>query len=106
MALSADQELIIRTWVGDDFEASYLEDLYAALGNWDDVVRAAIRRKIAILSEDPTSISVPGLSISNGQQVVALQDLLDRFDAEGGTGLEDAVAGMTVAKLVRADNIR
>jgi hypothetical protein len=107
MALSDEQELVLRTWVGDDPTTSYLEDLYAALGSYDEVVRSVINRKIATLAEQPSSISVPGLSISNGQQLVALQELLKRFNASGGTGLDSEVStGILFGRLVRNANER
>jgi hypothetical protein len=107
MALSDETLLVLRTWVGDDPTDSYLEDLYAALGSYDEVVRAVINRKIAVLAEQPSSISVPGLSISNGQQLMALQELLKRFNSSGGTGLDaDSSTGLSFGRLVRNANER
>jgi hypothetical protein len=107
MALSADQEIVLRTWVGDEPTVAYLEDLYAVHGSWDQVVISTLRRKIAVLSEDPTSISVPGLSITNGQQVIAVQQTLKDFMNSGGTGLdEESTMGVQFGRIVRADNIR
>jgi hypothetical protein len=107
MALSPDQEIIVRTWVGDDPTTSELEDLYTVLGSWDEVVRATLRRKIALLSEDPTSLTVPGLSISNSSQISALQQMLKDFNNSGGTGLDaDSAMGVMTGRIVRANNVR
>lgn len=108
MALSADQETILRTWVGDDPTNAELEALYAIHESWDEVVRSTLRRKIALLSEDPTSLSVPGLSISNGQQITTLQQLLRDFNNSGGTGLDETpgTGGFTISKVVRANASR
>lgn len=107
MALSADQELIVRSWVGDDPTTSYLEDLYDVVGSWDEVVRTTLRRKIALLSEDPSSISVPGLSVSNSQNLQAMQQTLKDFNNSGGTGLdEDSTMGMGTGRITRVNNIR
>lgn len=107
MALLAEEELVIRTWVGDDPTASELEDLYTVLGTWDEVVRATLRRKIALLTEEPSSLSVPGLSVSNGQQIMSLQQLLKDFNNSGGTGLDsESTMGLNTGHIVRINNIR
>lgn len=109
MALSADQLRVIRTWVGDEPTEAYLNELYTQFALCDEVVRASIRRKIALLTEQPSSISLPGgLSISNGQQLISLQQTMRDFNNAGGTGLDEdtTVGGIQTAKLVRATNVR
>ncbi len=108
MPLSADQLRVIRTWVGDEPTTSYLDELYLQYGLCDDVVRASLRRKIALLAEQPSSISLPGgLSVSNGQQLISLQQTLRDFNNVGGTGLDtDGLVGLKTAKLVRTTNVR
>lgn len=107
MQLSADAELIIRTWVGDEPLTTDLEALYDVVLSWDAVVEATIRRKIALLSEDPSSISVPGLSVSNGQQIQTLQALLKEFKNSDGTGLDaEALGGIGIGRIVRVGNGR
>jgi hypothetical protein len=45
---------------------------------------------------------VPGLSISNGQNIISLEALLKRFDQEGGTGLDTgSVSGVRTANMKR-----
>jgi len=102
MTLSAENELTIRTWIGDDLEVSYLEDLYANLASWDQVVISALRRKIAVAAAQPASISVPGLSISWGQQLTYLRQTLTDFMNGSGLGLdEESTMGVIVGHLVR-----
>lgn len=102
MSLSDEQELVIRTWVGDDLETAYLEGLYDALANWDQVVISALRRKIALAEAQPTSFSVPGLSISWGQQLTYLRQTLTDFMNGPGLGFdEETTLGVVVGHLVR-----
>lgn len=105
MPLSDDQEAVIRTWVGDDLETSYLEGLYDGMApdsSWDQVIIMSLRRKIALASEQPASFSVPGLSLSWGQQVDALNKILSDFLQSGGTGLDEvSTMGAFVGHLVR-----
>jgi hypothetical protein len=105
MPLSDDQEQVIRTWIGDDLDNSYLEGLYDGMApdsSWDQVVIMALRRKIALASEQPQSFSVPGLSLSWGQQVDALNKTLSDFLQSAGTGLDEvSTMGAFVGHLVR-----
>lgn len=104
MPLSSDQEAVIRVWLGDDFTTSYLEGLYDGMevGSWDKVVVLALRRKIALALEQPSSISVPGLSLSWGQQLTYLNTMLKDFLNSEGTGLdEESTMGIRIGHLVR-----
>lgn len=104
MPLSDDQEAVIRVWVGDDLTTSYLEGLYDGMdpSSWDQVVILALRRKIALAAEQPASISVPGLSLSWGQQLTSLQATLRDFLQGAGTGLdEESTMGVVIGHLVR-----
>lgn len=105
MPLSPEQETVIRVWVGDDLPNSYLEGLYDGMApnsSWDQVVIMALRRKIALASEQPASFSVPGLSLSWGQQLMYLQQTLRDFMNGEGTGLdEEATMGIRIGHLVR-----
>lgn len=108
MQLSANEEMLIRVWVGDSLPTTYLEDLYDSLSpnsSWDSVVVHALQREIALASEQPASFSVPGLSLSWGQQVMYLQDTLKRFMDSGGMGLDPEgtapLGGVLVGRLVR-----
>lgn len=105
MPLSADQEAVIRVWIGDDLSNSYLEGLYDGMApdsSWDQVVIMALRRKIALAMEQPASISVPGLSISWGQQGLYLQQQLEAFLNSDGTGLDEgSTMGIHIGHLVR-----
>lgn len=105
--LSSDQELIIRTWVGDDPTSSELEELYDALGSWDEVVTATLRKQVADLTSQPSSFSVPGLSISIGQQLQAAQLNYKAWLNGNGTGLDgEATMGLLVGQIVRPTSTR
>lgn len=105
MPLSPSEEAVIRVWVGDDLTTLYLEGLYEGMApdsSWDKVVILALRRKIALALEQPASFSVPGLSISWGQQLTYLQTMLKDFLNGEGTGLdEESTMGIRIGHLVR-----
>jgi len=107
MPLSLDQEAVIRVWIGDDLPNSYLEGLYDGMApdsSWDQVVIMALRRKISLALEQPASFSVPGLSLSWGQQALYLQNMLDEFLNSEGTGLdEESTMGIRIGHLVRTN---
>lgn len=100
MPLSAEELNVIRSWVGDEPTTVELQEIYDETGDYDQVVRRTLRRKLALLTESPASLSVPGLSISNGQNIISLEGLLKRFDNEGGTGLVDGESTGTVLGVV------
>jgi hypothetical protein len=105
--LSAEEELILRVWVGDDVSNSYLESLYDAMApdsSWDAVVVGTLRHQIALAAGQPQSFSVPGLSLSWGQQVDALNQMLDDFLMTSGTGLDGedgTMGGVGIGHLLR-----
>lgn len=78
----------MRAWVGSAWPSSDIEDRYEALGTFDAVVTQILNQQIADLSNTPSSISVPGFSISNTQNLQSLEETLRRFKAGGGTDLD------------------
>ena len=104
MSLTSDELIVLRSWVGDGPTTSELDSLYTQYSDYDEVVRYVLRKRLSALTEEPASLSVPGLSYSNGINITSLESLLKRFDNEGGTGLnEDSTGGLRIARLVRQD---
>ena len=102
MPLSADQIAVVRSWVGSEPSTTELQRYYARTASADAVVREVLRTRLVELTQEPASISVPGLSISNGQNIISLEALLKRFDQEGGTGLDTgSVSGVRTANMKR-----
>lgn len=94
MALSTEKERILRQWVGDEPLVSDLEDLYTQTASYDQVVLITLRTKIARLSEQPSSINVPGLSVNFRQSEQNLRQTIKDFIAAGGTGLDAESLGL------------
>lgn len=102
MPLSADQIAKVRSWVGDEPNNTELQRIFARTNSADELVREVLRGRLVALTQEPASLSVPGLSISNGQNIISLEGLLKRFENEGGTGLDtDSVTGIRSSRLVR-----
>lgn len=101
MPLSPDAIVTIRGWVGSEPADSTLNTLYDQYLNHDEVVVYILRSRIAELSLEPSSVTVPGLSISHGSDLQAAQDALKNFMSSGGTGLEVTAYGVGTGKLTR-----
>lgn len=102
MPLSVEQEPVIRQWLGSGPTTDSIDDMYALVGSWDAVVITMLRQQIADAAAQPASFSVPGLSISYGQQVEYLRSVLKDFYAAGGTGLDETSSvGVEIGHLVR-----
>lgn len=102
MPLSRDQLAVIRSWIGDEPGDTELQRVFARTNSADALVREVLRGRLVALTQEPASFSVPGLSISNGQNIISLEGLLKKFDNDGGTGLDtDGVTGLRTSKLVR-----
>jgi hypothetical protein len=103
--MTEEELAAIRSWVGPGPTDEALEEAYARLGSFDAVVEEMLRVQYTDLISQPSSLSVPGLSISNGQNLTALENLYKRFKNQGGTGLDDpdTTPGPGVYHLVRQD---
>jgi len=99
--LTADQELALRVWVGDDPTLEYLQSIYDLTESLNETVVYVLNRKIALASEEPASLSVPGLSISWGNQLQNLQQLLKSFLATPGLDEGYNLGAFTVGQLTR-----
>lgn len=101
MPLGAEELKVIRSWVGEDPATETLDALYDQYQNYDTVVDHVLRERLANYSLEPASLSVPGLSYSNGANIQTTEDLLARL-ANGGTGLEEGTpVGISTARFVR-----
>ncbi len=109
MPLSAENEVIVRRWVGDEdlISTAALDTLYDQFGTYDEVVLHVLRQRQVELVSQPSSLTVPGLSITNTTNIAELRELIDDFMEAGGTGLDgDASvvpAAFKVTHLVRPD---
>jgi hypothetical protein len=92
-ALTEDDIAAIKSWVGSGWSEDDIEERYARLQDQDEVVLEILNQQIADVNAQPTSFSVPGLSISNGQQAQYLGETIKRFNASGG--LDDEANGGT-----------
>ena len=102
MPLSDDQLQVVRSWVGTAPTQDELDSLYDQFGSVDKVVELTLRARLAEYTSQPASLSVPGLSISNQQNITSLENLIKKFESDGGTGLDSSsVSGVRVAHLKR-----
>jgi hypothetical protein len=92
MPLPADSITVVRKWIGDEPVDAALEALFEVYGTYDGIVLHVLNNRLAALTLDPSSITVPGLSVSHGSDLQALQLLLKQFHASGGTGLDETPA--------------
>lgn len=89
MPLTAENRVLVRGWVGAEPDDAALDALYDQFLNHDAVVDHVLRNRIATLSLEPSSVTVPGLSISHGSDLQALQELYKNWKASPGLGLEE-----------------
>src|SRR4249919_3614218 len=103
--MTEDELAAIRSWVGPGPTDEALEEAYERLGSFDAVVEEMLRKQYTDLISQPSSLSVPGLSISNSQNITGLEHLIKAFKNQGGTGLDDpdVTPGPGVVHLVRED---
>jgi hypothetical protein len=106
MPLSADGELAVRRWVGSEdlVSTAELNSLFDQLGGHDVTVLHVLRQRQVELVSQPSSLSVPGLSITNSTNIAELRELIKAFEAEGGTGLDEdsaIAAPFSIGRLTR-----
>ena len=104
MALTADELTAIRAWVGNEPTDAELNERYDRLESLDAVVEETLEAKLALLLEQPSSVSLPsGLSVTITQNMTEMRQTLKRF--KNTTSLDDPIAGDIpgVSKLHRAD---
>lgn len=93
MALTAEELLVYRKWVGEEADGApsdaVLNTLYDLYLNHDQAVLHVLTQRLTTMSLDYGSITVPGLSISRSADYQALESLIAKFKNEGGTGLEE-----------------
>lgn len=89
----------MRSWVGTQPTDADLNLRYDALGDVDEVIEEVLREQLALLREEPASVSLPsGLSRSNGENIKSLQAAIDELQKEGASG---DVATVAVSRIAR-----
>lgn len=96
MALTADELAYARSWIGeletdaiftarvDRLDASYEDHVQAV----DAAIEESIRARIAVLTLDqPSQMSIPGVSVGWGANIQALQKTLSDFVHTKGSGV-------------------
>lgn len=110
MAFTAEQETRVRRWVGSEdlISTADLEALYEIFNSYDEVVLHVLRQRQVDLTSQPSSLSVPGLSITNSTNIAELRELIDEFmgvgtglDAEGVSPIENY--GFSISTITRED---
>jgi hypothetical protein len=102
MPLSPDEIFVMRGWVGTTPSDAELQAIYDVVDGYDATVLYVLNQRRVNLSLQPASLSVPGLSVSHGSDLQALEALIDDFRNGGGTGLEeDSTLGMQIQSIRR-----
>lgn len=103
--ITAAQETVLRSYVGQQEAISDLQDSYDRLENFDLVVLEILRKQLAIMQSDEAGIFVvDGVTINKTENMRMLRDAIKDFKNGGTTGLEaDPVGGAKVVKLKRPD---
>lgn len=83
----------MRQWVGTEPDDTVLEALYGVYDNYDKVILHVLNARLAELSLELGSVTVPGVSVSHSSDLQALESLIKRFENGGGTGLEETFSG-------------
>jgi hypothetical protein len=76
VVLTDEDIAAIKSWVGSEWSTSDIEDRFDRL--------EILNQQIADLSAQPSSFSVPGLSVSQGQNMITLSETIKRFRGAGG----------------------
>lgn len=109
MPLSAEEEGTMRRWVGTEalIPTSELQAIYDMFGSFDETVMHVLRQRQVDLVSQPSSLSVPGLSITNSTNIAELRELIEAFLDSGGTGLDEdsplTAYGFGIGVLFRPD---
>jgi hypothetical protein len=106
MPLNDAEMSVVRSWVGDGPTDEDLNEIYFETSSPDAVVLRTLRYKLALYTEEPASLSVPGFSYSNGQNIISLENMIKKFMDGGGTGLVGGVATGSIEGLVIVPMVR
>ena len=90
MALTSEQETVVRSWVGTTVSIDVLNERFERLESLNATVAEELQSQLAELIAQPAQISLPsGLSIQTSQNITALQQLIIKFqnstDLDSGT---------------------
>ena len=100
--LNENELQAVRSWVGTQVDTSKLQERMRRLGDIDEVVLEELRFQHSELMQQPSNLSVDGLSIGIDGNLTAIERKLKAFIAGGGLGLDDEVdLGTNITKLVR-----
>ena len=101
--ITAGEESVLRSFVGDEVLLSDLQERYDRLENFDEVVLEVLRHQLSVLVADGSAVVViDGITINNTENIRALRTQIKDFESNGGTGLEDTTSlGVKVKRVTR-----
>lgn len=105
VAMTTDQLAVVRSYVGEVVTDADLQARHDRLQNIDSVVVETLRARLAVLANDePGTVVVDGITISQGENMRQVEKALRDFIAGTGTGLEtgDSIVGSSIGEQVRA----
>lgn len=99
MALTSDEETVVRSWVGTTVSIDVLNERHDRLGTLNGVVLEELRAQLTELSSQPSSLTLPsGLSVQITQNITELQQRIKMFelsaDLDGDVELEPGFGRM------------
>jgi hypothetical protein len=104
MPLAPEGLTAIRQWVGTTPDDTIIGNIFTGQAdNHDRTVMFILRQRLAALTTEPSSLTVPGLSISHSTDYQALIELMKQFRTQGGTGLDEEAMFMVGSSSMRRD---
>lgn len=99
MPTTADEFALALSWIGPWEDQVSFDERYDRLGDLDDAVLESMRAHRAKLISRASSITVEDISISNTENIRALDRAIEEFTTVGGT--EESSLTTNVTKLSR-----
>lgn len=109
MPATTNELTYARSWIGSEESDATFNERYDRLGSLNEAILESLRaQRAAFVLDQPASVTTPdGMSVSFGDNIKALDELIDKFAnfADLPNGSEDADAGSditpSIAKLSR-----
>jgi hypothetical protein len=96
---------IVRSWIGQTYSESGIYEKYERLQDLDATILEILMDQLQEARSNPSSLSLPGgLSLSFNESIRALERLIDKFKAQGGTdGVAESGGPTSHKRFVRTD---